>query len=160
MMGTLSALSVGISGQSQTYFLTVSNVCFQTCITMVWLSDHSHSVVTFGFFLCVWWRRCSTHAWVAKGWRRVSSPFLTEVLSLNLRLIHLGWQARKPQASVCPTSSALRLQMHASVFSFYMNDRNPDSGTHTDMANISPTKSAPAPSSNSILENDLPVHDM
>lgn len=69
--------------------------------------------------------------------------------------IHLGWQARKPQASVCPTSSALRLQMHASVFSFYMNGRNPDSGTHTDMANISPTKSAPAPSFNSILENDL-----
>lgn len=152
-MGALSLLSVGMSGQSHVlcYSLKVINMCSQAWITMVWPRDHSHSAVTSGFFCVSWWRCCNTHACRHGGQRWTLGIFsnhslfhwLTEAVSLTLRLIHLGWLARKPQASACPSSSALRLQMRATVFSFYMNDRNPDSGIHAGMANMSPTKSLP-----------------
>lgn len=112
-MGTLSLLSVGMSGQSHVlcYSLKVINMCFQAWIMMVWPRDHSHSAVTSGFFFCVsWWSCCNTHACRHGGQRWTLGIFsnhslfhwLTEAVSLTLRLIHLGWLTRKPQASAVP----------------------------------------------------------
>ena len=104
-------------------------------------------------YLCLWGDLC-THAWRYEGQRLILGvlpchslgDFLKQGLSLNLRLIYSFRVAIQETSDIC-LSLALwwRLQMHVTLFSFYVNSRNSDSGHHACMASIYPPSHCSSP---------------